>query len=207
MAQSSYRPSVHPVAIISPQFCAPYPVDITIASKLLTINKGDFTATDVNGNVMFRIRGKFFSLHGRHILLDAAGNPMLTLQHKVDSFDPFCFSKILPTLCSDTNWDKDVVTAVSITDRNGNFQILTAHKRWQVFRGDTTAEKDLLFSVKKSSLIQFKTQLDVFLAGNTNEDVCDFKIKGSWGDRSCTIYLGNTLTIIAQVINQKKNPS
>ncbi|KAG5550714.1 hypothetical protein RHGRI_015614 [Rhododendron griersonianum] len=159
MAQSSYRPSVHPVAIISRQFCAPYPVDLTIASKLLTINKGDFTATDVNGNVMFRIKGRFFTLHGRHILLDAARNPMLTFQHK----------------------------------------ILTAHKRWQVFRGDTTAEKDLLFSVKKSSLIQFKTQLDVFLAGNTNEDVCDFKIKGSWGDRSCTIYLGNTLTIIAQM--------
>ncbi|KAG5550711.1 hypothetical protein RHGRI_015611 [Rhododendron griersonianum] len=83
MSQSSYLPSVHPVAIISRQFCAPYPVDITIASKLLTINKGNFTATDVNGNVMFRIKGRFFTLHGRHILLDAAGNPMLTLQHKM----------------------------------------------------------------------------------------------------------------------------
>ncbi|XP_058214713.1 protein LURP-one-related 10-like [Rhododendron vialii] len=159
MAQSSNPPLGNPVAIVSPQFCAPYPVDLTIVRKLLSITEGDFTVTDVNGNVMFKIKGKVFSLRDRRVLLDTAGNPILTLQQK----------------------------------------ILTAHKRWQVYRGDSTDAKDLLFSAKKSSLIQFKTQLDVFLAANTKEDVCDFKIKGSWFERSCTIYLGITSTIIAQM--------
>ena len=59
--------------------------------------------------------------------------------------------------------------------------------------------KDLLFSVKKSSLLQFKTQLDVFLAANSKEDVFDFKIKGSWFERSCTIYAADGTTIIAQM--------
>jgi uncharacterized protein YxjI len=158
-AQPSYPPSGNPVAIISPQFCAPYPVDLTIVRKLLTVTEGNFAVTDVNGNVMFKIKGKFFSLRDRRVLLDAAGNPILTLQQK----------------------------------------IMTAHRRWQVYRGDSTDEKNLLFSAKKSSLIQFKTALDVFLAANKKEDVCDFKIKGSWLERSCTMYLGDTSTIIAQM--------
>ncbi|KAF7143588.1 hypothetical protein RHSIM_Rhsim05G0227600 [Rhododendron simsii] len=159
MAQSSYPPIGNPVAIVSPQFCAAYPVDLTIVRKLLSITEGNFAVTDVNGNVMFKIKGKVFSLRDRRVLLDNAGNPILTLQQK----------------------------------------ILTAHRRWQVYRGDSTDAKDLLFSAKKSSLIQFKTQLDVFLAANTKEEVCDFKIKGSWLERSCTIYLGDTSTIIAQM--------
>ncbi|KAH7867247.1 hypothetical protein Vadar_030895 [Vaccinium darrowii] len=165
MAQLSYpplgkpAPPSYPVAIIGPQFCAPYPVDLTIVRKVLTLSEGNFAVTDVNGNVMFKIKGKIFSLRDRRVLLDSAGNPILTLQQK----------------------------------------ILTAHRRWQVYRGDSTDEKDLLFSAKKSSLIQFKTELDVFLAANKKEDVCDFKVKGSWLERSCTIYLGDTSTIIAQM--------
>lgn len=73
------------------------------------------------------------------------------------------------------------------------------HRRWQVYRADSSDSKDLLFTVKKSSLIQFKTELDVFLGANTKEEVPDFKVKGSWLERSCTIYLGNGSTIIAQV--------
>ena len=76
---------------------------------------------------------------------------------------------------------------------------MTAHRRWNAFRGDSSDSKDLLFSVKKSSLLQFKTQLDVFLAANSKEDVFDFKIKGSWFERSCTIYAADGTTIIAQV--------
>lgn len=160
-AQSSYPypPMANPVAVVSPQYCPPYPVDLTIVRKLLTITEGNFAVTDVNGNIMFKIKGKIFSLRDRRILLDSADNPILTLQQK----------------------------------------ILTAHRRWQVFRGQSSDPKDLLFSVKKSSLIQFKTELDVFLAANTKEEVCDFKVKGSWLERSCAIHLGNTPTIIAQM--------
>nr|QEE59969.1 UPF0706 protein isoform 1 [Betula platyphylla] len=73
------------------------------------------------------------------------------------------------------------------------------HSTWKVFRGDSTDSGDLLFSVKRSSLFQFKTTLDVFLATNTREDVCDFKAKGNFSQRSCVIYAGNSSTVVAQM--------
>lgn len=75
---------------------------------------------------------------------------------------------------------------------------MTAHRRWHVYRGESSEAKDLLFTAKKSSFFQLKTELDVFLAANTKEEKYDFKVKGSWGERSCTIYTGDN-TIIAQV--------
>ena len=73
-------------------------------------------------------------------------------------------------------------------------------EKWKVFRGDNTAANDLLFTVKKTSIFQMKTKLDVFLAGNTTaEQVCDFKIKGSYFERSCAFYRGNSNVLIAQV--------
>ncbi|KAL5196800.1 hypothetical protein ABZP36_000312 [Zizania latifolia] len=79
-------------------------------------------------------------------------------------------------------------------------KVFSMHNRWEVFRGDSSNASDLLFSVKKSSIIQLmKTEMDVFLAGNTAEQVCDFKIKGSYFDRSCVFYLGNSNTMIAQM--------
>lgn len=75
-------------------------------------------------------------------------------------------------------------------------QLLTAHNRWQAFRGESTDPKQLLFSVKKSGLLQFlKTKLDVFLATNTKEEVCDFKIEGSWMEKSCVIYASNSVEV------------
>jgi hypothetical protein len=73
------------------------------------------------------------------------------------------------------------------------------HHRWEVFRGDSSNASDLLFSVKKSSMIQLKTEMDVFLAGNTAHQVCDFKISGNYFDRSCAFYLGDSTTMVAQV--------
>ncbi|KAG5582765.1 hypothetical protein H5410_053392 [Solanum commersonii] len=137
-------PVQNQVAIINPQFCAPYPVDLNVVRKLMTWSEGAFGVTDVNGNIVFKVKGKFFSLRDRRILLDAAGNSLVTFQQKM----------------------------------------LSAHRRWQC---------------KKSSLLQFKTKLDVFLAHNTAEDVCDFRIEGSWLERSCVIYAGNSSTIIAQM--------
>ncbi|WCJ27955.1 hypothetical protein M5689_009668 [Euphorbia peplus] len=80
-------------------------------------------------------------------------------------------------------------------------KIMTAHRRWEAYRGESKEEKDLLFSVKKSSMFQFRTQLDVFLAGNKSEQVPDFKIKGGWAESSCTIFLGDgeSKSVIAQM--------
>ncbi|XVE80797.1 hypothetical protein DITRI_Ditri15bG0009000 [Diplodiscus trichospermus] len=154
---NAYTPLSNPIVVIGEQFLAPYPVELKIKQKVFTLAENNFHITDVNGNLIFKIKGKFFSIRDRRVLLDAAGNPLVSLQQK----------------------------------------ILTAHRRWQVFRGESSSSNDLLFSVKKSSLIQFKTTLDVFLASNTGESQPDFKIKGGWHESGCTIYAGDA--IIAQM--------
>lgn len=73
------------------------------------------------------------------------------------------------------------------------------HSTWKVYRGDSNDSRDLVFTVQRSSLFQFKTQLDVFLASNISKDKRDFKIKGSWSENSCTISAGKSSTVIAQV--------
>lgn len=78
-------------------------------------------------------------------------------------------------------------------------QNISMHHRWKVYRGDSDYDGDFLFTVKKSHMIQLKTELDVFLAGNTAELRCDFKVKASWLERSCTFYLGDSTTVIALV--------
>ncbi|XP_062166869.1 protein LURP-one-related 15-like [Alnus glutinosa] len=148
-----------PVPIIGPQYCAPYPVDLSIVRKVLTISDGNFVVTDVNGTVIFKVKGKILTLHDRRVLLDGAGNPVVTLREK----------------------------------------IMSAHDRWQAFRGESVEESDLIFSVKRSSILQLKAKLHVFLANNTKEDVCDFKVEGSWSERSCVIYAGESSSIIAQM--------
>ncbi|KAG0542229.1 hypothetical protein BDA96_02G085600, partial [Sorghum bicolor] len=78
--------------------------------------------------------------------------------------------------------------------------VFTMHDKWKVFRGDSAAANDLLFTVKRTSIFQLKTKLDVFLAGNTTaEQVCDFKIKGNYFERSCAFYRGNSNVLIAQM--------
>ncbi|TXG59038.1 hypothetical protein EZV62_016867 [Acer yangbiense] len=80
-------------------------------------------------------------------------------------------------------------------------KIMPFHDRWQVFRGESTDLNDLIFTVKKSSMLQLKAKLDVFLANNTKEDVCDFKVKGSWSKESCVVYAGESDTIVAQMLD------
>ncbi|XP_021895206.1 protein LURP-one-related 15 [Carica papaya] len=159
---TDYPPAKNPVVVVSPQFLAPYPVDLIITKKLFKLGETNFEIADVNGKIFFTLKSKFISLRDRRVLLDASGAPLLTLQQK----------------------------------------IITAHRRWQVFKGGSTDQKDLLFSAKKSSLIQLKTELFVFLAQNTSESACDFKVKGSWLERACTIYLGDSNTIIGQMHKQ-----
>ncbi|XVE84384.1 hypothetical protein DITRI_Ditri17bG0008100 [Diplodiscus trichospermus] len=82
---------------------------------------------------------------------------------------------------------------------------MTAHDRWQVFRGDSSDSRDLIFSAKRSSIkmLQLNTKLKVFLANNTKEDVCDFKVEGSWSEDSCVIYAGDSSTVVAEM-NKKE---
>ncbi|GKV02211.1 hypothetical protein SLEP1_g14670 [Rubroshorea leprosula] len=161
---SPFPPSANPLPIniapiISPHFCASYPVDLSILRKVKTMRDGDFVVTDINGNIMFKVKGSDFSLHNNRALLDAAGNPIVTLRQK----------------------------------------LMSAHDRWQVFRGESTNSSDLIFTVKRSSMLQWKTKVDVFLANNTDDKVCDFKVQGSWSERSCVVYAGESSSIVAQM--------
>ncbi|KXG34728.1 hypothetical protein SORBI_3002G082700 [Sorghum bicolor] len=90
-----------------------------------------------------------------------------------------------------------------VTDANGalKYCVLSMHNRCEVFRGDNTDASDLLFTVKKASIFQ-KIEVDVFLGGNSAQQVCHFKIKGSYFERSFGFYLGNSDTMVAQ-INRK----
>ncbi|KAK3126697.1 hypothetical protein QOZ80_7AG0560870 [Eleusine coracana subsp. coracana] len=154
----SAPPMPAPVSVVSPQFCAPYVVPLTVTKKALSLSDGDFTVTDANGAVVLKVKGAIFSVRHRRVLVDAAGQPILTMTEKVFSL----------------------------------------HNRWEVYRGDSTNASDLLFTAKKASIVQLKTAIDVFLVGNTSEHVCDFKIRGSYFERSCAFYLGNSDTMIAQ---------
>ncbi|CAL5388895.1 unnamed protein product [Camellia sinensis] len=147
MAQPSYYlPIANPVWVIGPQYCLPYPVDLAIVRKVLTITDSNFTITDMNDNILFKVKGRILALHDRCTLLDPAGNPIVTLQQK-ESKDP----------------------------------------------------ADLIFSVKRSSVFQLKTKLNVYLANNTAEEVRDFRVEGSLFQRSCVIYAGESSTIVAQM--------
>ncbi|MCL7021516.1 hypothetical protein MKW94_005518 [Papaver nudicaule] len=72
------------------------------------------------------------------------------------------------------------------------------HSRWNVYRGDSSESKDVLFTVKLSKIFQSKTNLDVFLASNTAQDVCDFKIKQR-DSKTTFIYRGDSDNIIAEM--------
>ncbi|PWA47395.1 hypothetical protein CTI12_AA499710 [Artemisia annua] len=159
-AQTSYTPAEIPNSdtIVSPQFLAPYPVDLTITRKVMSLSLGNFSVTDANGNVVFKVKPKKFSLRDRRSLLDAADNPILSFQKKVFS----------------------------------------AHNKWLVFKGDSSDSEDIIFTARVSTLRQIKTSLDVFL-GSNERDVCDYKVKGSWLDRSCTIYAGESTRVVAQM--------
>ncbi|KAK3020878.1 hypothetical protein RJ639_047190 [Escallonia herrerae] len=161
MAKPRFAPALQPVFVIGPQFCAPYPVDLVIVEKPFTVTEGNFHVTDVEGNLMFKVKGRsfFLAFHDHRLLIDAAGNHVVSLRNKV----------------------------------------LTAHSRWEVFKGDSIYAKDLLFSVRTSHVIQIDTKLDVFLANNSAEEVCDFKVEGSWTEKSCVVKAGESSTIIAQM--------
>ncbi|XP_052622872.1 protein LURP-one-related 10 isoform X2 [Lactuca sativa] len=92
--------------------------------------------------------------------------------------------------------DVDDQPIVAMRDKS-----MTVHDGWYVFRGDSRSKSDMIFTTKKPRMIQlFKSDVNVFLANKTcSKNVCDFKVKGSWSKRNCTIYMGDTSTTIAQM--------
>lgn len=79
---SAPMPAV-PTAIVGPQYCTPYPVDLAVVKKVMTLSDGNFVVTDINGNTIFKVKGSLLTLRDRRMLVDAAGNPIVTLRRKV----------------------------------------------------------------------------------------------------------------------------
>ncbi|XP_020202741.1 protein LURP-one-related 15 [Cajanus cajan] len=79
----------------------------------------------------------------------------------------------------------------------------TLHGRCQVFRGKSNDLSQLLFSAKKSSMIQSDNiiRLDVYLANNQDESMCDFRVIISGNKSTCTFYFRESPTIVAKVVN------
>ncbi|CAN4116067.1 unnamed protein product [Withania somnifera] len=150
----------NPIAVIGSQYCAPNQVDLVISRKVKTNRDGEFVVSNMNGDAMFQIRGTALGWHNKRVILDVAGNPLVTLKEK----------------------------------------ILSEHRRWNVFRGGNTEDKDFLFTIKTTSMFQWKTKFAVFLANNNSKEKdCDYLIKGSWSHESCVIYVGDSSTIVARI--------
>ncbi|KAL3753496.1 hypothetical protein ACJRO7_000838 [Eucalyptus globulus] len=152
-------PPPPPAPVVGPQYCAPFPIDLGMVRKLISITEGNFAVSDSSGNEIFKVKHVFNLIHTKRALVDAAGNTILTFKQKK----------------------------------------ITAHSRWQVFRGESTEPDDLVFTARTSSMFQLKTKLHVFLAGNKSERTCDYRVEGSWAARSCSIYVGESNYMIAQM--------
>jgi len=67
-------------------------------------------------------------------------------------------------------------------------KLITMHDTWEILAGDGN---HVLATVKKSSLVQFKTAMDVNLTSSTTgKHTPDYQVKGDFFDRNITIFRG-----------------
>jgi hypothetical protein len=78
------------------------------------------------------------------------------------------------------------------------FLQLLVNNSWKAFRGESIEPKHLIFRKKRSSLLQLKTKLDVFLANN-NTRVCDFTVKACFLGLSWKVCRGKSNIVVAKV--------
>ncbi|KAD3067603.1 hypothetical protein R6Q59_018366 [Mikania micrantha] len=77
---------------------------------------------------------------------------------------------------------------------------MSAHDRWNVYRGESNNDQEIIFSIVSNHMVSIKTHLKVFLANKTSgRDDCDFTIKGKWSKKNCKIYMGDSSTVIAHM--------
>ncbi|XP_047178987.1 protein LURP-one-related 15-like [Vigna umbellata] len=82
-------------------------------------------------------------------------------------------------------------------------QAVTIHERCKVFKGESTDSSKLLFSVRKTnkSIPPGIAKLNVFLANNQDKKESDFRVIIYGSKNSCTVYAGESPTIVAKVEN------
>jgi hypothetical protein len=107
MAQLTATGVAHPASVIGPNYCAPDPVDLAILTKNPTITHGNFDVKDIQGNIVFKVREPltFFFQRSRILLLDAAGNHIVTLSPKVCCLlHNIIFLFTFSFMCTFSNW-------------------------------------------------------------------------------------------------------
>jgi hypothetical protein len=77
-----------PVPIIGSKYCVPYEVNLAIVKDIVNITHGNFDVKDVEGHDIYKVDQKLASLHGRRVLSDGAGNPVITIRDKVWTISP-----------------------------------------------------------------------------------------------------------------------
>ncbi|KAK8914380.1 Protein LURP-one-related 7 [Platanthera zijinensis] len=95
----------------------------------------------------------------------------------------------------------------TLLDAAGNALITSVHlvDGWQGFRGYSWEPNDLLFSAQKISYSTFKTELEICVSSeNLGDQKQKFILKGSPFQRSCTIYLGDSIVAQANPLYKLK---
>ncbi|XP_028555757.1 protein LURP-one-related 15-like [Dendrobium catenatum] len=89
--------------------------------------------------------------------------------------------------------------AAGYTELTMKPKFITWHGRWQAFMGDSMKAKDLVFSIMRSSFLQFYDEWFVYLGGKTEENTYDFRVTGSYRKKNYTIYKGDSSSVVAQM--------
>ncbi|KMZ64582.1 hypothetical protein ZOSMA_35G00370 [Zostera marina] len=164
-------------------------MDITISKKFM---RSELTITGVNNTLKMKVRSdNLISFRHRQTLFDEDDNPIVHINKKVVHTKLYTYiyihsEKIRP------DWifcDGKLATIRGI---------------WQVFKGGTDDSENLIYKVAKCNMIQFTNEYQVFLAGNTEEEKCDFSIKHVNDARTYSVNIGDSDEIIAQ-IHEKRN--
>lgn len=88
----TYTTESDPIVVIGEQYISPFPVDLKIQHTAFTVAENNFDITDVNDNPIFKVKDKLFSFPDRRVLLDADGNPVVSLKQKVKVWFPFSWT-------------------------------------------------------------------------------------------------------------------
>lgn len=68
--------------VVGDVYVAPEDTQLSVARKLLSLQDGNFTITDSEGNTLFLLKEKLVSLTDKKTLFDGSDNPVLSLQKK-----------------------------------------------------------------------------------------------------------------------------
>ncbi|XP_010066196.2 protein LURP-one-related 15 [Eucalyptus grandis] len=72
-----------PPPVVGPQNCCTYATDVAILRKAMTLSSGNFVVTNSSGDLIFKVKGALLTLHDRRVLIDATGQPVLTLRREI----------------------------------------------------------------------------------------------------------------------------